>query len=734
VEYRTVAPSQDETFRRALAALQAGKATGAERLFKELLSVDPKHVAGLNLLGISLTKLGRLEEAETYFQRALKENAASDATFYNYGIILKALKRPVDALERFSQALAINSKVAETWNNRGTVFNDLKRYSEAVDDFDKAISINPKYAEAYYNKGKSLAQLRIYDQSLRAFDAALALRPDLAEASSGRGYIFTELKQYDDAFAAYDTALRLKPDLAEAWRGRGNIFSELKRYDDAFAAYDTALRLKPDLAEVWLGRGEIFSKLKRYDDAFAAYDTALALKPDLKFAKGARLHAKLMMGDWAKIDTEIADLLSEVRDQKPVSVPFVLLSIPASCADQLQCAKTFVSDKGSFSALWSDEIYSHDRIRIGYLSADFRNHALAQLAVGLFEHHDKSRFEIMAISCGADDGSDLRNRIRSAAKHFINVSGMPDSAIAEFIRRREIDILVDQSGFTQDSRFSVFARRASPLQVNFLCYTGTMGADCIDYIIADPTVIPKDHFPFYSEKVVWLPDTYQANDRSRPTSGRRPTRSECNLADAAFVFCCFNAAYKITPEVFGVWMRLLAKREGSVLWLLQTNPTAAQNLRREAEAHGIAPKRLIFAPVMPFVDHMARIGLADLFLDTLPYNAHTTASDALWAGVPVLTCLGDTFAGRVAASLLKAVGLDELITTSLEDYEILALKLAQDRALLASLREKVERNRETYPLFNTARFARHIEAAYMTMWERQQKGAAPQSFAVDPIN
>jgi len=436
--------------------------------------------------------------------------------------------------------------------------------------------------------------------------------------------------------------------------------------------------------------------------------------------------------DWAKIDTEILHLLSAAREKKPVGVPFLSLSIPASPADQLQFAKTFISDQGSFSALWRDEIYSHDRIRIGYLSADFRHHALAQLAVGLFEHHDKSPFEIMAISCGPDDRSDLRNRIRSAVENFIDAGGMPDSVVAEFVRRRETDIIVDLSGFTQDNRFSVFARRVSPLQVNFLCYTGTMGADCMDYIIADPMVIPKDHFQFYSEKVVWLPDTYQANDRSRPISGRRPTRSECNLPDAAFVFCCFNSTYKITPEVFAVWMRLLAKREGSVLWLLETNPTAAQNLCREAEAHGITPKRLIFAPAMPLAE-MARIGLADLFVDTLPYNAHTTASDALWAGVPVLTCLGDTFAGRVAGSLLKAVGLDELITNSLEDYETLALKLAKDRALLASLRDKLARNREAYPLFDTARFTRHIEAAYMTMWERYQRGETPEHFVVAPI-
>ena len=733
--YRTVAPSQDETFRYALAALQAGKANDAERLFKELLNVDPKHVAGLNLLGILLIKLGRFEEAESYLGRALKENATSDTTFYNYGIVLKALRRPRDALERFSQALAINAKVAETWNNRGTVFNDLKRYSEAVDDFDKAILINPKYAEAYCNRGKSLAQLRVYDQSLTAFDAALALRPDLAEAWLGRGYIFTELKRYDDAFAANDKALTLKPDLAEAWLGRGYIFTELKRYDDAFAAYDRALTLKSDLAEAWFGRGNIFFKLKRYDDAFAAYDTALALKPDLKFAESVRLHAKLMMCDWMNLNAEVSHLVSAIRNHALVCSPFVLLSIPSSSEDQLQCARQNMKDLPAYQPVWLGETYLHDRIRVAYLSANFCNHAVAYLTAGLFEHHDHSRFEITGISIGPAEDSLLRRRLERAFEHFVDAKDKNDADIANVIKNREIDILVDLMGHTLDSRLGVLARRPAPIQVHYLGYAGTTAASFIDYILADRIVIPEENRAFFTEQVVWLPGSYLVNDNRRRVAEKTPTRAECGLPENAFVYCSFNNAFKIAPSIFAIWLRLLRAASGSVLWLSELSPTAQTNLRSEAERFGINPQRLIFAPkVTDNADHLARQRLADLFLDTWPYNAHSTASDALWAGLPVLTCLGSTFAGRVAASLLKAVGLDELITTSLEDYETLALKLAQDRALLASPREKLARNPETYPLFNTARFARHIEAAYMTMWERQQKGATPQSFAVDPIN
>jgi protein O-GlcNAc transferase len=722
-------------FESALAALQAGKLGDAVQLFHAVLRVEPKHVGTLNLMGVVLTQLGRFTEAETYLRRALQHHPLSDATLYNYGIVLKLLNRPVEALQRFSEAVKLNPSVAESWNNRGTIFNDLKRYEEAIADFDKAIALNPRYAEAFNNKGKSLLALKRGDEALAAFGRALAINSGLAEAWLGRGLVLGVVGNHQGALSAFDRALALNPNLAEAWIGRGKIFLQLQQCDYALAAYDRALALNANFAEAWFGRADVFVHLNEPDKALATFDRALALKRDMGFAQGGRLHLKLSLSDWTNLDAELAELVSTIRAEKHAIAPFNFLAMaPTTAADQLQCAKTFMAEQASFSPLWRGEIYSHDRIRTGYLSADFRTHAIAELAVGVFEHHDKSRFEITALSCGPDDGSDLRNRIKSAAENFIDVRTMTDDEIAELIRRREIAVIVDLTGLTLYNRFSVLSRRVAPIQVNFLGYPCTTGDDCMDYIIADSTIIPADHFRFYSEQVVWLPDTYQPNDDKRLISERLPTRAECNLPEVAFVFCCFNSTYKITPQVFAVWMRLLSAIEGSVLWLIETNPIARQNLRKEAKARGISPERLIFAPKMPLADHLSRHRHADLFLDTLPYNAHTTASDALWTGVPVLACLGETFAGRVAASLLKAVGVPELITTSLADYEALALKLAREPSFLASIKAKLARNRDAYPLFDTARFTRHIEAAYETMWQRHQSGAAPQAFAVERID
>jgi protein O-GlcNAc transferase len=352
--------------------------------------------------------------------------------------------------------------------------------------------------------------------------------------------------------------------------------------------------------------------------------------------------------------------------------------------------------------------------------------------VGLLEHHDRSRFHTVGISFSPDNDSSLRRRIESALDEFIDVGEMSDEEIARLIRQKEIDIVVDLMGFTSDNRLDVLARRAAPIQVNYLGYPGTMAANYIDYIIADQTIIPKEHFAFYSEQVVWLPESYQPNDAGQRISERRPTRSECQLPETAFVFCCFNNTVKILPKMFDIWMRLLAARQQSVLWLSGTNAMARENLSTEVERRGISSDRVIFADKKPLLaDHLARIGNADLFLDTLPYNAHVTASDALWAGIPVLTCLGSSFSSRVAASLLRAVGLDELITHSLEDYEALALELANNPTRLRAMRERLARNRPTHPLFDTLRFTRHIEAAYATMWEQYQRGEGPKAFAVN---
>lgn len=712
--------------------MQTGRMTVAENLFKQVLQLQPRHVPTLNLISVLLSSLRRFDEAEHYARLAANEEPTSATTFHNYGLILTALKRPAEAFEQFSRALQINASVAETWNSRGAISNSLGRYREAAADFERALALNPNYYDALANKGEASAKLALYDDALVAYDRALTLKPDLAKAWLGRGNVLVKLGRYREASAAYDRAVAIKPDLAEAWFGRGNVFVGLKQFDNALAVYDKALTFDPELAEAWLGRCRVFAECRRYADALAAVDRAMALDPDLKYIAGDRIYLKQNVADWTNLECEVANVLSAVSVGKPASAPFQLLSISSSPAVQLRCAQTFVADQPSFPPLWRGEVYSHRRIRVAYLSADFRDHPVAHLTAGLFEHSDKSRFATTAISFGVNDGSPVRRRIEQAFESFTDAQHLSDGEIAELVRRGEIDIAVDLMGYTTDSRIDVLARRAAPIQVGYLGYAGTMGGDFVDYIIADPTVIPDDQARFYSERVIWLPESYQANDGKRPIPRTTPTRDECGLEEATFVFCCFNNTFKITPEVFDVWMRLLRAQPNSVLWLREPNEAASRNLRHEAQKRGVAPDRLVFAPRVPSAaDHLARHRLADLFLDTLPFNAHSTASDALWAGLPVLTCLGTTFAGRVGASLLKAVGLDELITSSMEEYEALALKLAREPSYLRSLQDRLVRSRSTAPLFDTERVTRHIEAAYTMMWERYQRGEVPKSRSGD---
>jgi predicted O-linked N-acetylglucosamine transferase (SPINDLY family) len=525
----------------------------------------------------------------------------------------------------------------------------------------------------------------------------------------------------------------MKPDYAEAYINRGNALKDLKRLDEALASYDKAIALKPDYAEAYINRGSALKDLKRLDEASAAYDKALALKPDLVGTEGARLYTKMHLCDWINFDTECAHLTSSVKSKKANTAPFAFLGISSSADDQLQCAKLWVAEKcpPSQKSIWQGEHYRHDRIRLAYVSADFRQHPMSYLMAGMFECHDKSRFDVTAISFGPDDNSEMRQRLKTSFERFIDVKTFSDDQIANLVRSSEVDILVDLMGFTADSRTDIFARRAAPIQVNYLGYPGTMGAEYIDYIIADQTVIPDECRKSYSEKIAVLPNTYQASDRKRVISDKSFNRSDVGLPSQGFVFCCFNNKYKITPRVFDCWVRILKQVEGSVLWLLEDNASAANNLKKEAVTRGVSSERLVFAKRMPPPEHLARHKLADLFLDTLPYNAHTTASDALWAGLPVLTCLGATFAGRVAASLLNAIHLPELITTTLETYEQMAIDLATHPEIFAAIKRKLADNRLTTPLFDTKLFTKHIEAAYTAMYERHQAGLAPDHVVID---
>ena len=616
-------------------------------------------------------------------------------------------------------------------NNLAIVQYEQKKISEAALAAQRVIEIDPRNIDAYLMLSTCQKEQKQYEDALATCEIIIGIDPTNAQAHSNRGFALNKIKKFQEAIENFDRALAIQSDLPEAWLGRGDVFFNLKLYDEASTAYGKALAIKPDFPEAWLGRGHVFCELKRDDEAFAAYDKALTLKPELVGAEGIRLHTKMHICDWINFDIECAHLTSSVKNKKANTDPFAFLGISSSPDDQLQCAKLWIAEKcpPSQKPIWRGEHYRHDRIRVAYVSADFHEHATSYLMAGMFEYHDKSRFEITAISIGPEDSSEMRRRLRRSFDHFIDAKALSDAEVASRIRETEIDILVDLKGFTQDARTSVFAHRPAPIQVNYLGYPGTMGASYIDYIIADQTVIPDELRKFYSEKIAVLP-TYQVNDRERVISNKAFTRSEVGLPSQGFVFCCFNNKYKITPHVFDRWMRILKQVEGSVLWLLEDNASSASNLKKEALARGVGSERLVFAKRIPLPEHLARHKQANLFLDTLPYNAHTTASDALWAGLPVLTCLGETFAGRVAASLLNAIGLPELIATTPETYEQMAVDLATHPEKLADIKHKLAENRLTTPLFDTKLFTKHIEAAYTTMYERYQAGLAPDHIKI----
>jgi protein O-GlcNAc transferase len=762
-------PQSQQILARAVAAHQAGNIAQAEFLYKMVLQADKKQFDALHMLGLieaqrgnfaagliriedalrvrpnapeALINLGRIQSelgdqaaAVATYKKALLADPKSALGHSNLSILLRKQGESDEALTHCDAALTIVPNYADAWSNRGNVLFDLGRFEEALTDYNKAVALVPNHASAHLGRGNVFKELERPDDALAAYDRSLASNPNLVDTWLARGELLAELGRHDEALAAFDRARLLKPDSAEAWLDCGNTLVELKRHDEAFGAYDRALALMPDLAPAWLGRANVFLEFKRFADAYAGYDKALSLDPDLAlhFATGHRLHTKLSLCDWNELAADVTYLLSMLRQRKPVSYPFPILSMPSTPADQLLCAKLAIADLPRVRPIWNGEIYSHDRIRVAYLSSDLREHAVAYLTAGLFEHHDKSRFETTAISFDVKQDSEIGRRVKAAFDRFVDAPSQSDQDVAELIRRLEIDIVVDLNGFTRNSRLGVFARRPAPIQVNYLGYAGTMGADFYDYIVADATVVPKQHFEFYSEKVVWLPDSFLANDDKRSIAERTPSRAELQLPERGFVFCSFNQSYKIEPAIFDIWMRLLKAVDGSVLWLKENDAAASHHLRLEAERRGVAPERLVFAPSLPDVaDHLARQRQADLFLDTLHYNAHTTASDALWAGVPVLTRLGSTFAGRVAASLVHAAGLPELVTESLADYEALALKLAREPELIGAMKKKLARNRDSCPLFDTARFTRNIEAAYTTMWQRAQRAERPEDFAVAP--
>lgn len=681
----------------AMAHQKAGRLSDAAKAYKRLLQQMPGNFGCIYSLATIYAQQGHFEAAADMFRRA-------------------AQIRPVDLEVRYNFAVALSMS---------------GQHDQAATNYQKILKTEPRHVGALNNYAATLLQQGRFADALQQYNRLIRLNPSFADAYNNRGMTLQNLTRFEEALRDYDKAVELKPAFGQAYINRGNTLAALRRPDDALASFNTAISLQPDFADAYRNVGNIYSARGCYTHALAAYDRALALQSDDWEAKSMRLNAKLHLCDWDSVDADWSELIASAANGTP-AYPFVALAASSSPEEQFQCARAFSRACFPMSGKphWRGKIYTHDRIRLAYLSADLREHAVGYLLAGLFERHDRSHFEVVGVSFGGQ-ASPLRRRIENALDRFIDVRDRSDQEIAELMRELEIEIAVDLMGYTRNARAGIFARRPAPIQLSYLGYLGTMGADFMDYVIADSIALPFDQQRYYSEKIVHLPDCFLVHDDRLAIGPHTPTRADAELPDDGFVFCSFNSSYKLRRPMFELWMRLLRTVPGSVLWLAEANPEMAVNLQREAERCGVDPRRLVFAPRRPLAEHLARQRLADLFLDTTPYNAGATAAGALWAGIPVLTVLGKTFVGRMAASMLHALGLPELVTGSLADYGVLALKIATEPALCATLKDKLARNRENFPLFDTERSTRNLESAYTAMWHIYQNGERPRTLTVE---
>jgi protein O-GlcNAc transferase len=717
------------------AFVASGRAAAAVDAYRKALAIHPGYAAAHQPLAGALMSLQRPAEALDAVDKLLALKPGNAEVLCQRGAALAAMGRTADSADAYRRAIATRPDLLRAHFGLGNALASLGRIEEAIETFRAVLAGRPEVDAAHYNLGSMLANAGRTEEGIASLRQALALNPRHVKAHNNLGNALLSLNRAREACASFNRAVAVAPGYAEAHNNRGIALVALGRKDEAIEAYRKALEIRPEFVEAHNNLAHVLRMADRRAEALASYEKVLALNPGHAYAPGMLVSTAAAICEWRGRAERIQRLVDGMRAGEPVATPFALLGISGDPADQLACASAYARRRfpAAPAPLWRGERYRHERIRVAYLSADFRDHPVAWLIAELIERHDRHRFETIGVSFGPEAPSAMRERLEGAFERFVDVRAKSDAEIAAWLRESEVDIAVDLVGHTLEARTGIFARRPAPVQVNYLGFPGTMGAGYYDYIIADAFVVPEGAQGSYSEKIARLPDTFQANGAGKTMAAHAPARDRAGLPERGFVYCCFNNSYKITPETFDVWMRVLKAVDGSVLWLATGDGTARANLAREAQARGVAPERLVFTPRVKQEDYLARYRLADLFLDTLPFNAGTTASDALWAGLPVLTCAGATFTGRMAGSLLNAIGLPELVTHRLEDYEALAIELATRPEPLRAIKGKLAANRLTAPLFDVERFRRHIEAAYRTMWEITQRGEPARSFAVAPV-
>ncbi|MDB3885705.1 tetratricopeptide repeat protein [Candidatus Pelagibacter sp.] len=723
-----------QLLQQGIKAHKLGNLKEAESFYRDILKTEPVHPDANHNLGVIMVSSYNFLLALPLFKTAIKSNPNIQQYWISYANALTNLKQFEDAEASYKKIIELNPNNFEAYNNLGSVLLKLTKVKESEEIIKKAISLNPDYAEAYSNLGATQEALNRLKDSEESFKKAIKLKPNFATAYFNLGSIFLKLNKLKDSEENLKKAINLKPDFILAHYNLGVVLLNLGRLEEAELSCQKLIALKPDYAEVYKNLGEVQKLLGKSSDSLVSYNHAYTLEPNIDFLLGNLLHLKMSLCIWDDFEKTINKLKKKIKDNKKISMPFPILSLIDDPDIQKKTAKIYTNHKFPKSDILPKiSCYQgHKKIKVGYFSADFRNHAIGYLTAELYELHDKSKFEIHAFSLGESKKDEFNNRIRLGVEHFHDVQKMSDESIALLARSLEIDIAIDLAGFTGGNRQGIFAMTLAPIQACYLGYAGTMGSDYMDYLIADHTLIPKDKQQYYSEKIVYLPNSYMVNASKVEISKKLFSRKDFGLPNNQFVFCCFNNHYKINPEIYSRWMKILSLTNESVLWLSDANNENINNLKKEAKKYNINPNRLIFAPRLSLrEDHMRRIQLADLFIDTLPYNAHSTASDALSVGLPVLTCIGKSFASRVSASLLNGVNLPELITKTKDQYVATAIELATHPEKFKIIKNKLSNNLTEGTLFDTSLFTKNLEKAYFVMHERSQKGLSVEAIEVD---
>ena len=697
----------------------------------QLMERFPNSVVLYNIAGASNAGLMQFDAAIDSYKKALKINPDYAQAYNNMGNALYDKGDLEESIESYKQALKINPDYADAYNNMGNALKDKGDLEASVESFKQALKINPDFAQAYYNMGNALNDKGDLEATIERFKQALKINPDYADAYNNMGIALNDKGDVESAIESYKQALKINPDYADAYYNMGNALKDNGDPEVAIESYKQALKIKPDFADAYHNMGNAQNDKGDLEASIDSFKQALKIKPDFQLSTAQKIYEQAKICDWAGIkeDRHLFQRLGTLTQHIP---PLTMLALEDAPERHRLRSEVFSKSKCSQKRLplVSKPLKKPKCLRIGYFSSDFKKHPVAYLMAKVLEMHDRTCFEVYGYSIGPFENDDMRQRLLKAFDVFIDVHDMSDQDIALMARKDKIDIAIDLTGNTNKYRLGIFAHRVAPIQINYLGYPGTMGADFFDYIIADKTIIPEDQKNNYSENIIYLPNCYMATDNTLLISDDTPSRLELGLPEKGFIFCCLNNSYKISPSEFNIWMRLLGNLDGSVLWLFESNKCVKGNLIKEAQIRGISADRLVFTQKLPHEKYLAQFRQADLFLDTFNYNAGATASNALWAGLPVITKLGQGYTSRMAGSLLTAIDLPELITETVEDYEALILDLATNHERLAAIKQKLAENRLSKPLFDTELFTKHLEDGYQQVYQRYYDGKLPKAIVV----